>query len=123
MAAILRPPPPEVEPLPGYKPPRPMVYCGLYPTSPKDFESLRKALQTDGISVHFQPIVRLADRSIAGFEVLARWNHPKRGAISPSEFIPVAEQSGLINELGIERNEFEALRASGVIGTKPGVRA
>lgn len=62
---------------------------------------LRKALQTDGISVHFQPIVRLGDRSIAGFEVLARWNHPKRGAISPSEFIPIAEQSGLINELGL----------------------
>lgn len=62
---------------------------------------LRKALKTDGISVFYQPIVRLADRSIAGFEVLARWNHPSRGAISPLEFIPVAEQSGLINELGM----------------------
>ncbi|WP_417767589.1 EAL domain-containing protein [Stappia sp.] len=62
---------------------------------------LRKALKTDGITVYYQPIVRLADRSIAGFEVLARWNHPRRGAISPVEFIPVAEQSGLINELGL----------------------
>ncbi|MHC5654575.1 EAL domain-containing protein [Stappia sp.] len=62
---------------------------------------LRKALQTNGIAVHFQPIVRLGDRSIAGFEVLARWNHPKRGPISPAEFIPIAEQSGLINELGL----------------------
>jgi len=62
---------------------------------------LRKALKTDGISVYFQPIVRLGDRSIAGFEVLARWKHPRRGAISPVEFIPIAEQSGLINELGL----------------------
>ncbi|MBA5778394.1 sensor domain-containing phosphodiesterase [Stappia sp. F7233] len=62
---------------------------------------LRKALETDGISVSYQPIVRLVDRAIAGFEVLARWNHPVRGPISPSEFIPVAEQSGLINDLGL----------------------
>ncbi|WP_186397731.1 EAL domain-containing protein [Stappia sp. TSB10GB4] len=62
---------------------------------------LRKALKTDGITVFYQPIVRLVDRSIAGFEVLARWNHPTRGAISPTEFIPIAEQSGLINELGL----------------------
>jgi GTP-binding protein LepA len=40
------PPPPDVKPLPGYRRPRPMVYCGLYPTFPKDFEALRKALQT-----------------------------------------------------------------------------
>ena len=62
---------------------------------------LRKALKTDGITVFYQPIVRLVDRSIAGFEVLARWNHPTRGAISPAEFIPIAEQSGIINELGL----------------------
>ncbi|CAN0605205.1 unnamed protein product, partial [Ectocarpus sp. 12 AP-2014] len=52
------------------------------------------------LGVFFQPIVRLEDQSIAGFEVLARWTHPKRGKIAPSEFIPIAEQSGLINELG-----------------------
>ncbi|NRG19787.1 EAL domain-containing protein [Rhizobiales bacterium] len=62
---------------------------------------LKKALETDGITVSYQPIIRLEDRSIAGFEILARWNHPTRGAISPSEFIPVAEQSGLINDLGL----------------------
>ncbi len=62
---------------------------------------LRKALETDGITVSYQPIIRLADRSIAGFEVLARWKHPTRGAISPTEFIPVAEKSGLINDLGL----------------------
>ncbi len=62
---------------------------------------LRKALQTNDLTVYYQPIVRLADRSVAGFEVLARWNHPRRGAISPVEFIPIAEQSGLINDLGL----------------------
>lgn len=62
---------------------------------------LREAIKKETLGVFFQPIVRLENQSIAGFEVLARWNHPKRGKISPAEFIPVAEQSGLINELGI----------------------
>lgn len=61
---------------------------------------LREAIKKETLGVYFQPIVRLEDQSIAGFEVLARWTHPKRGRVSPSEFIPVAEQSGLINELG-----------------------
>ncbi|EAV43356.1 hypothetical protein SIAM614_06218 [Stappia aggregata IAM 12614] len=62
---------------------------------------LREAIKKETLGVYFQPIIRLEDQSVAGFEVLARWNHAKRGKISPSEFIPVAEQSGLINELGI----------------------
>ncbi|POF34728.1 PAS domain S-box-containing protein/diguanylate cyclase (GGDEF)-like protein [Roseibium marinum] len=62
---------------------------------------LREAIKKETLGVFFQPIIRLEDQSVAGFEVLARWNHPKRGKISPSEFIPVAEQSGLINELGM----------------------
>lgn len=62
---------------------------------------LRKAVKDGELAVHFQPIVRLSDQSIAGFEVLSRWKHPKRGPIAPSEFIPIAEQSGLINELGV----------------------
>lgn len=62
---------------------------------------LRDAIRRETLGVFFQPIIRLEDRSIAGFEVLARWNHPKRGNISPVEFIPLAEQSGLINELGM----------------------
>lgn len=61
---------------------------------------LREAIKKEALGVFFQPIVRLEDQSIAGFEVLARWTHPKRGKIAPSEFIPIAEQSGLINELG-----------------------
>ncbi|GGB52256.1 diguanylate cyclase [Roseibium aquae] len=66
-----------------------------------DLESdLREAIKKESLGVFFQPIVRLEDQTIAGFEVLARWQHPKRGKIAPSEFIPIAEQSGLINELG-----------------------
>ncbi len=62
---------------------------------------LREAIKKETLGVYFQPIIRLEDQAVAGFEVLARWNHATRGKISPSEFIPVAEQSGLINELGI----------------------
>ncbi|GAB4518291.1 MAG: EAL domain-containing protein [Roseibium sp.] len=62
---------------------------------------LREAIRKETLGVYFQPIVRLQDQAVAGFEVLARWNHARRGKISPSEFIPVAEQSGLINELGM----------------------
>ncbi len=67
-----------------------------------DLESdLREAIRKENLGVFFQPIVRLENQTIAGFEVLARWQHPKRGNISPAEFIPIAEQSGLINELGM----------------------
>ncbi len=49
----------------------------------------------------FQPIVRLEDRAIAGFEALARWDHPKMGRLSPAEFISIAEEIGLIVDLGL----------------------
>ncbi len=62
---------------------------------------LRKAVENQELEVAYQPIMRLDDRSIAGFEVLARWRHAERGNISPTEFIPIAEQSGIINELGM----------------------
>lgn len=63
-------------------------------------EDLKRALQKKQISVLYQPIIDLEDRAIAGFEALLRWKHHKLGAISPVEFIPLAESSGLINELG-----------------------
>ncbi|WP_209016126.1 EAL domain-containing protein [Roseibium sp. RKSG952] len=67
-----------------------------------DLESdLRDAIRKETLGVVFQPIVRLEDHTIAGFEVLARWNHSKRGKITPAEFIPIAEQTGLINDLGL----------------------
>jgi diguanylate cyclase (GGDEF)-like protein len=62
---------------------------------------LRRALERDEITILYQPIVRLEDRSVAGFEALTRWNHPKLGRLSPAEFINIAEETGLIVELGL----------------------
>lgn len=61
---------------------------------------LREALAENAIVPFFQPIVRLATGRVAGFEALARWTHPTRGAISPARFIPIAESGGLIWDLG-----------------------
>ncbi|MGC1235613.1 MAG: EAL domain-containing protein [Xanthobacteraceae bacterium] len=62
---------------------------------------LRRALERDEITILYQPIVRLEDRAVAGFEALARWNHPKLGRLSPAEFINLAEETGLIVQLGL----------------------
>ncbi len=62
---------------------------------------LRRALEREEITILYQPIVRLEDRSVAGFEALARWDHPKMGRMSPSEFISIAEETGLIVDLGL----------------------
>jgi diguanylate cyclase (GGDEF)-like protein/PAS domain S-box-containing protein len=61
---------------------------------------LRRAIEREEISILYQPIVRLEDRSVAGFEALARWDHPKLGRMSPNEFITIAEETGLIVDLG-----------------------
>ena len=62
---------------------------------------LRRALERGEMKVVFQPIVRLEDRTVAGFEALLRWDHPRLGRLSPKDFIPLAEESSLINDLGI----------------------
>jgi len=62
---------------------------------------LRRAIEREEIAILYQPIVRLEDRAVAGFEALARWNHPKLGRMSPAEFITIAEETGLIVELGL----------------------
>jgi diguanylate cyclase (GGDEF)-like protein/PAS domain S-box-containing protein len=62
---------------------------------------LRRALERRELTLAYQPIVRLEDRSVAGFEALMRWEHPRRGTVPPAEFIPVAESCGLIAQLGL----------------------
>jgi EAL domain-containing protein (putative c-di-GMP-specific phosphodiesterase class I) len=61
---------------------------------------LKRALADKAIDVHYQPIISADGNRIVGAEALARWNHPVRGAIPPTAFIPVAEQSGLMGLLG-----------------------
>ncbi|WP_407716619.1 EAL domain-containing protein [Mangrovibrevibacter kandeliae] len=61
---------------------------------------LRRAFSRNELSLAFQPIVRLESGATAGFEALLRWEHPRRGPVSPSEFIPIAESTGLIVQLG-----------------------
>jgi len=61
---------------------------------------LRRALDKDQLNLYYQPLINLKSGEVAGFEALARWTHEDRGEISPTEFIPVAEESGLILQLG-----------------------
>jgi len=63
-------------------------------------QGLRRGIARGEIRAHYQPIVRLGDFHIVGFEALARWDHPSLGPVPPASFIPVAEDSGLIGELG-----------------------
>ena len=76
--------------------------CGPSAATGSTLESdLRRALDRGEIKVLFQPIVRLEDRTIAGFEALLRWDHPRLGRLRPQTFIPIAEETGLIVDLGV----------------------
>jgi diguanylate cyclase (GGDEF)-like protein len=61
---------------------------------------LRQAVARGELEVYYQPCVSLQDDRITGCEALVRWHHPERGMVSPAEFIPIAEETGLINEIG-----------------------
>ena len=61
---------------------------------------LRQAIERGELSVYYQPIVGAAGEEISGFESLVRWQHPTRGPISPSRFIPLAEEAGIIGKIG-----------------------
>jgi diguanylate cyclase (GGDEF)-like protein len=77
---------------------------------------LRQAVIEGGFEVYYQPIIDLQSNEITGCEALLRWRHPERGMISPAEFIPVAEETGLINQLG----EWVLTKACAEAATWPG---
>lgn len=73
---------------------------------------LKEAIAGSQLVLHYQPIVRLDTREIEGVEALVRWNHPTRGLIMPDEFIPIAEETGMISDLGgwVLRTAVEQLK-------------
>ena len=95
----------------GYRVFRPETQIELDRTSHLHMD-LNSALARNEFSLEFQPIIQLSKHSIVGVEALIRWHHPERGRVSPAEFIPIAEESGLITELGtwVLRRACEAAR-------------
>jgi diguanylate cyclase (GGDEF)-like protein/PAS domain S-box-containing protein len=74
---------------------------------------LRQAIANNELELHYQPTLALATGEIVGLEALARWKHPRRGYVSPAEFVPLAEQTGLIRRLGCWGLEEACRRLAG----------
>jgi predicted signal transduction protein with EAL and GGDEF domain len=70
---------------------------------------LKYALDRGQLVLHYQPIINLKTRQVTSFEALMRWNHPERGLIPPGDFIPSAEQTGLIGAWASGRSSWRAL--------------
>jgi len=77
----------------------PLMYSSILEGLRTDAD-MRRALERDEFVVYYQPVVNLATVTIEGLEALVRWNHPERGFLSPDKFIPVAETTGTIREIG-----------------------
>ena len=88
----------QVEPLPT--PPKDTDYHATAIRTLLLVHDLSKAIDTNQLVLFYQPIMLMEDRSLAGFEALVRWRHPTLGLVSPVEFIPLAEKTGLIKRIG-----------------------
>ncbi|MEM7215134.1 MAG: EAL domain-containing protein [Pseudomonadota bacterium] len=88
--------------------------------APVLFEDLKKAVRLDQIELLYQPIVRIENSTVAGFEALIRWNHPKAGKLLPADFVPLAEQSGFIQELGTHILHKACNDFSNILKQRPG---
>ena len=84
---------------------------------------LRRALERDQLRLEYQPVVSLTNFAIVGVEALLRWRHPDRGEIAPSEFIPIAEENGLIEPIGRWVLENACRQASSVVLREAGFGA
>lgn len=81
---------------------------------------LRKAVENDQLVLYYQPIVDLKTNELVAFEALCRWNHPERGLVPPDEFIPIAEETGIIVDLGRWALETACMQLKGWRDNIPG---